>query len=157
IKEPALRGAAIRGLASYDDPKTPDVVLAAYPTLTAAEKRDALNTLASRASYGKSLMQAVAAKKVPASEVPAEVGRQLRGLNDADLDRGIAEAWGLVRTTPADRARLIADWKKKLNAPAPEPDLTHGRAVFAKVCQQCHTLYGLGGKVGPDITGSNRA
>jgi putative heme-binding domain-containing protein len=29
--------------------------------------------------------------------------------------------------------------------------------VFAKTCQQCHTLYGVGGKVGPDITGSNRA
>jgi putative heme-binding domain-containing protein len=29
--------------------------------------------------------------------------------------------------------------------------------VFARVCQQCHTLYGVGGKVGPDITGANRA
>src|SRR5204863_27437 len=29
--------------------------------------------------------------------------------------------------------------------------------VYAKTCQQCHTLYAVGGKVGPDITGSNRA
>jgi putative heme-binding domain-containing protein len=29
--------------------------------------------------------------------------------------------------------------------------------MFAKTCQQCHMLYGVGGKVGPDITGSNRA
>ena len=28
---------------------------------------------------------------------------------------------------------------------------------YAKTCQQCHTLFGVGGKVGPDITGSNRA
>jgi putative heme-binding domain-containing protein len=32
-----------------------------------------------------------------------------------------------------------------------------GRAVFAKVCQQCHTLFGVGRQVGPDLTGSNRA
>jgi putative heme-binding domain-containing protein len=32
-----------------------------------------------------------------------------------------------------------------------------GRAVFAKNCQQCHTLFATGGKVGPDLTGSNRA
>jgi putative heme-binding domain-containing protein len=32
-----------------------------------------------------------------------------------------------------------------------------GRAVFAKTCQQCHTLYGAGAKIGPDLTGSNRA
>ena len=37
------------------------------------------------------------------------------------------------------------------------PDRSLGRAVFAKVCQQCHTLFGTGGQVGPDLTGSNRA
>src|SRR4029453_10833658 len=35
-------------------------------------------------------------------------------------------------------------------------DASAGRALFAKTCQQCHTLYGEGGKVGPDLTGSNR-
>jgi putative membrane-bound dehydrogenase-like protein len=156
VKEPALRGAAIRGLASYDDPKTPETILSVYKSLSSEEKRDALNTLASRASYGRAMMEAVAAKKVPANEVPAEVVRQLRVFNDKDLDKRIGEVWGIVRTTPADRAKLIAEWKKKLTAPAPEPDLALGRAVFAKTCQQCHTLYGVGGKVGPDITGSNR-
>jgi len=29
--------------------------------------------------------------------------------------------------------------------------------VFDKVCAQCHTLYGVGGKVGPEITGANRS
>jgi putative heme-binding domain-containing protein len=157
IQDRAMRGAAIRGLAIYDEPKTPAVVLGVYPTLTAEEKRDALTTLASRASYGKDLMEAVAAKKVPANEVPAEIVRQLRNLNDKALDARIAEVWGIVRATPADRARLIADWKKRLTSVVPVPDLAHGRAIFAKTCQQCHTLYGVGGKVGPDITGSNRA
>jgi putative heme-binding domain-containing protein len=104
-------------------------------------------------------MAAVAAKKVPATDVSAETVRQLRNLGDKELDKSIAELWGIVRDTPADRAKLIAEWKKKLTAPskAPPPDLSLGRAVFAKTCQQCHTLYAVGGKVGPDITGSNRA
>jgi len=29
--------------------------------------------------------------------------------------------------------------------------------VFARVCQQCHTLFDTGGKVGPELTGANRA
>ena len=157
IREPALRGPAIRALASYDAAQTPDVILAAYPKLGVEEKRDALNTLAARPAYGKALMNAVAAKKIPAGDVPAEIIRQLRNLNDKTLDERIAEVWGLVRTTPADRLKLIAEWKRKLESPAPAPDLARGRAVFAKTCQQCHTLYGVGGKVGPDITGSNRA
>ena len=28
-------------------------------------------------------------------------------------------------------------------------DPSRGRAVFAKTCQQCHTLFGTGGKIGP--------
>jgi putative heme-binding domain-containing protein len=33
---------------------------------------------------------------------------------------------------------------------------SHGRATFARVCAQCHTLYDQGGQVGPNLTGSNR-
>ena len=156
IGEKALRGAAIRALAGYDDAKTPEVIFKIFGALDAQEKRDALNTLAARASYGKALMEAVAAKKIAANDVPAEIIRNLRNLKDKDLDARIAEVWGIVRTTPADRAKLILDWKRKVNATVPPPDLALGRAVFAKTCQQCHTLYGVGGKVGPDITGSNR-
>ncbi|MDG2014389.1 MAG: c-type cytochrome, partial [Pirellulaceae bacterium] len=36
-------------------------------------------------------------------------------------------------------------------------DANRGRAVFEKTCAACHQLYGVGGKVGPDLTGSNRA
>ena len=41
--------------------------------------------------------------------------------------------------------------------PKTPPDLAQGRAIFGKSCAQCHTLFGVGGKVGPDLTGSNRA
>jgi putative heme-binding domain-containing protein len=33
--------------------------------------------------------------------------------------------------------------------------LSQGRAVFNTACATCHTLYGEGGKVGPDLTGGN--
>ncbi len=157
LGEKVLRGAALKGLASYDDPKTPEAILAIFGSLTAEEKRDALNTLASRAAYGRALMEAVAAKRIQSSDVPAEVVRQMRNLNDKELDRRVGELWGIVRKTPADRLRQIAQYRALINRPMPvQPDLSLGRAVFAKTCQQCHTLYGVGGKVGPDITGSNR-
>jgi putative heme-binding domain-containing protein len=82
----------------------------------------------------------------------------MRNLRDKSLDKRIAETWGVVRFTPADRAQLISTYRKKVTGPAASlPDIALGRAIFAKTCQQCHTLYGVGGKVGPDITGSNRA
>ena len=36
-------------------------------------------------------------------------------------------------------------------------DLANGRALFQRTCSACHTLYGEGGNLGPDITGSNRS
>ncbi len=158
VGDPALRGAALRGLAAFDDGKTPAVVLAALPSLSLTEKREALNTLASRVPYALALLDAVAAKKVAPADVSADVIRQLRNFHDAALERRIGETWGTVRATPADRAAAIAAWRRKLTAAAnAAPDVALGRAVFAKTCQQCHTLFGVGGKVGPDITGSNRA
>ncbi len=41
--------------------------------------------------------------------------------------------------------------------PGRPADLELGRAMFAKTCQQCHTLFGTGAKIGPELTGSNRA
>jgi putative membrane-bound dehydrogenase-like protein len=158
IAEPALRGEALRGLGVYDDPKTPEVVLRTYAGLNPAEKRDALNTLASRAAYGKALIEAVAVKKIAAAEVPADVVRQLRNLHDKDLEKRIGQVWGTVRATSADRAALMARYRGLLARRATSaPDLWLGRALFAKTCAQCHTLFGGGGKVGPELTGSNRA
>ena len=58
LKEAALRGDALRGLAAYDDQKTPAAILEVYGSLTYAEKRDALGTLASRLPYAKALLAA---------------------------------------------------------------------------------------------------
>jgi putative heme-binding domain-containing protein len=70
----------------------------------------------------------------------------------------INDVWGVLRDSPAERVKAIADYKKMLTTPpASPPDLAQGRAIFNKSCAQCHTLFGVGGKVGPDITGSNRA
>jgi putative membrane-bound dehydrogenase-like protein len=157
LADKELRGAALRALAAFDDPKTPAAILAQYGALTLTEKRDALATLSARVGFAKELMSAVAAKKVPSTDVPAEIVRQLRGYQDATLDKQIADLWGVVRESPAEKKKLIALWKMKLTAPtAPPGDVNLGRAVFAKTCQQCHTLYGAGGKVGPEITGANR-
>lgn len=158
LKEPALRGAALRGLATYDDPKTPPAILELLPSLSPAERRDALGTLASRLSFARALVTAFAAGKFAAKDLPADLVRQIRNYEQADLNAALDQHWGTARASSADKVKETERYKALLAAAnAPKPDLTKGRAVFAKTCGQCHTLYGVGGKVGPDITGSNRA
>ncbi|HND52183.1 MAG TPA: DUF1080 domain-containing protein, partial [Pirellulaceae bacterium] len=154
-----LRGDALRGLGVFDHAETATTILAAYAQLSPAEQRDALATLCGRPAYATALLDAIDGRRVPAAHLSADLVRQLRNLKNADLDAKVAKVWGQVRDTPADKAALIEHYKKLLSAPGtgPKPDIELGRAVFGKTCQQCHSLFATGGKVGPDLTGSNRA
>lgn len=156
LQEPPLRGQALRALAGFDDAATPDAILAVYSNL-GGEKRDALNTLASRAAFAKSLLAAVGENKVPARDLNAELIRQLRNLKNDEVNAMIQKIWGAVRESDADKKALIEKFKRTYWAGGSQPgNAFKGRAVFTRICQQCHTLYDVGGNVGPDITGSNR-
>jgi putative heme-binding domain-containing protein len=156
VGDRALREPAIAGLSLYEDDKVPPTVLAAYPTLSPQEKRAALATLASRPAYALELLRAVSGKKIPATDIAADLVRQLQNLKHDELNRLLAEVWGQVRSTPEEKLKLIAELRRLAASPPAAPDLALGRAVYAKTCQQCHTLFGAGSKIGPDITGANR-
>jgi putative heme-binding domain-containing protein len=155
LSDPAIRAAAVRGLAAYDDPKSAERLLNAYNSLNQSEKKDALNTLVSRTSYAKALLSAVANKSIPARDLSADIVRQLRNFKDPEINQQVEKLWGVARETEADKLKEIAKYKSMITI-EPAGDASRGRAVFARVCLQCHTLFGEGGKVGPDITGSNR-
>lgn len=158
LKDKELRSDAIRGLAEFDEPSTPGAILAVYKELTPAEKRDALATLSSRVPYAKALLEGVAAKTIASGDISADLVRQLKALNDADVTKTLESVWGSVRESSADRQAIIASYKAMITDPqAPPPDVELGRALFAKTCQQCHTLFGTGGKIGPELTGANRS
>ena len=158
VRDPGLGGLAVRALSAYDDPATPDVLIAAYLSLGPMERRDVLNTLAARKGSAQAMLAAVVAGKLSRSDLTADLVRQLKNLKDPGLDARIGQLSGTVRETTGERARLIAQYKKMIMSKSTNaPDPAQGRAVFAKVCQQCHTLFGVGRLVGPDLTGSNRA
>jgi putative heme-binding domain-containing protein len=158
LNDADLRGAAVRGLAAYDDPKIPPAILSAYDSLDGSEKHDALNTLASRAAFAQPLLAAIAQGTIPRNALTAEVIRQLRNLKNAGIDAELQKVYGVIRESSADKQQEIERYKRIYRAGGSQPgDGPRGRAVFARICQQCHTLYEAGGKVGPDLTGSNRA
>lgn len=154
--EPNLRASAVRALAAFDAPAVPGALLDSWKSMPQSLRRDALASLASRPAWALKLMDAVASGTVASTDIPAETIRQLRDLPEPKLRDAIARSWGQVRATPADRKVRIVKTKTLLDKPG-ALDLAHGRAVYQKVCSQCHTMYGTGGKVGPELTGSNRA
>ncbi len=157
LREKALRREALRGLGAFEDTKTPAAILKIFTKLNTAGKRDALTTLASRGRCAKVLMKARGSGAVKANELPADIVRQLRAHGVKDINAQLDKVWGVSRSTPATKLAEIARYKKLLMADAAMPaDLSHGRMLFNRACVQCHKLYGEGGEIGPDITGSNR-
>jgi len=62
-----------------------------------------------------------------------------------------------VRDTPDAKKQLLARYLAELTpAQLAAADRSQGRAVFTQTCGACHTLYGEGGKVGPDLTNGER-
>jgi putative heme-binding domain-containing protein len=158
LTDPAVRGAAVRALAAYPDANTPAKILAAYPQLTAIEKTDAVQTLASRAAWANALIDAVEHGKLPRAEVSLLAARQIIALNDKKLTERLGRVWGKIQPASKERVALIKKWKGLLKPEAmTAADAKQGRALFTKHCAACHKLYGEGGEVGPDLTGSQRA
>ena len=153
----ALRGTAIRGLANYPDDATPAELLERYETLDKNCREDAVATLAGRPTWALALLDAVESKLVARTDISVFRARQLQNLGDKRVTKRLAEVWGEIRATSEDKKSLIGKYKKLLTPKfLAKADLSNGRVVFSKTCMKCHRLYGEGGQVGPDITGSNR-
>jgi len=158
VADPKLRGQALRGLASFNDPGTPEVILKQYASFSDADKTDAVTTLASRPDYAMTLLDAIGKGQVPPRDLSAFTARQILGLKNPKLSARLNEVWGSIRPTAGDKAALLAKYKVMVPPGAlAKADRSQGRALFAKTCAQCHVLFGEGGKIGPDLTGSQRA
>ncbi len=157
LNDPAVRGVCLRGLGGFDDAQSPATILAVYESLDGNERRDALNTLASRVTYARPLLVAVAAGKIPKTDLTADLVRQLRNLKDEPLRNQLTEVWGVIRETSPDMQAEVEKYKGIYWAGGSQPgDAPRGRAVFNRICAQCHHLFDSGGNVGPNITGANR-
>lgn len=155
-----LNTTAVRGLALFDDPAIGNQLARSYRKFYPQERGAVLDALVSRTSFARALLENVGPgnQQIPAADISAVHARQIRSLGDAALAAKLTEVWGDLRETEADKKRLIAETKAKLTPEAlAKADLSQGRRVYAQVCGSCHIMYGEGGKVGPDLTGSGRA
>jgi putative heme-binding domain-containing protein len=158
LTDNALRGAAVRGLAAYDDPATPQLLLEHYASFTDEEKADAVHTLASRPAYALALLAALERGRVPRRDLTAFTVRQMLALKDGRVTARVNQVWGVLRPASQEKAAETKRLKQLLTPAALRAaDRAHGRLVYAKHCAACHVLFGEGGKVGPELTGGQRA
>lgn len=152
FKDKQLRPDVIKAIASFDNQDLGKLLLDNYDKLSAAEKADAIETLSSRPTYGWLLTTALKNKQVPKNNVSANVARQLRRV----VGSGFVEVWGPIDDKPRDNKEFTKYKNLMSGNSAKSPNINQGKQIFTRTCGTCHKMFGSGGNIGPDLTGSNR-
>jgi putative membrane-bound dehydrogenase-like protein len=138
--------AALRALAGLPDRRVGPSVLARWKALSPSVRREAVEVLFARPERLSALLDAVEAKTVTASDLDPARRQQLLALGDRSLRDRARKL--LAGDTPADRARVLSDYRKALDLTG---DRARGRTVFRKACATCHKAEGQGTDVGPNL------
>ena len=154
-RDEALRRAALTALQSYPDARIGTAVVRLYGQLPEDVRSVAQTLLASRKSWALELLQAVQSGKIDRAAVPAVAVRKILLHADKQLTTLVHKLWGDVQgATTAEMRQRIERLTKVIQSGSGNP--YSGRKLYANNCGKCHTLFGQGGQVGPDLTAYQR-
>jgi putative heme-binding domain-containing protein len=109
-----------------------------------------------RERWARKLLDAVLANKLPRGVLNANHLRKILESNDREALWAVEKAFGKVREERnPEREKVVAEMAAYFREHIGDPH--RGQTVFRNLCAQCHTIYGEGGQVGPDITANGRA
>ncbi len=148
---------AINGLAAFGNEETPKLLVSKFGGFRNAAKREAINTLVSRVAFATILLDAVAEKKIARDAVSAFQLRQMQSYGDDAISRRVAKLWPELAEQSREKVERIAQLRKLLSSETlAKADTSNGRLLFSRSCANCHTLFGEGKKIAPDLTGAQR-
>lgn len=153
----SIMRAALEALMNFDDPKIGETVIKLYHTKLPDEqgvRTAAQQLLASRPAWTLPMLREVNDGIIAKSSLPMDIVQTISLQNDPEVKKLVAKHWGTIRATPAEKQDQIKRLFSIVRSGGGSP--TAGHAIFTKKCAVCHTLFGEGGKVGPDLTGYER-
>jgi putative membrane-bound dehydrogenase-like protein len=150
-----IRQNAVNALGSMNDATAARFLVDHFDSLEPDLKPMVINAMAQSHASAAALLDAISQKRIDLKNFNENHARSISELNDPALSKQLANIWGTVRTErDPRRAALAAQYKKLFMAQG--GDVFRGADVFQAKCAQCHTIYGHGANIGPDLTGVGR-
>ncbi|HQR06857.1 MAG TPA: c-type cytochrome [Gemmatales bacterium] len=151
----ATRLAMLDALAAQNTPQIAPALLKQYSKASLIVRQGIINLLVARKDSAQALGEAMSSGMVTPKEVPLDKVQQLVRYHDPQLDQLVARHWGNVtaQTTGEKQARIRSVVHILGQG---KGDVQSGKTIYTKQCGTCHTLFGEGGKVGPELTGADR-
>jgi putative heme-binding domain-containing protein len=152
-----LQTLAIRGLATLPGLPPAGKVATTIRKVHSLERSEALSAALVRKDFADAILSEIEAGRLDTSELSAFHIRQIRDLKDDVLLAKLRRLRPDSATDPASREAKRQELKSMLTpAFLAKADLEQGKLAFVAACGACHQMFGQGGKLGPDLTGSDR-
>jgi putative heme-binding domain-containing protein len=138
-------------LQQYDQPEIGTAVAAAVPHLAKDSQTAALEMLASRPRWALALLQGVDENQYPKAIVPQDALRRIKLYQEPAVVELYRKHFSQERVaTTAEMQQKIQRLAGTLHGGSGSP--YEGQKVFTMTCAVCHTLFGQGAHIGPDLT-----
>lgn len=149
---------AINGLAAFGHQETPKLLVSKFGSFNLTARQAAITTLVSRPQFASVLLDAVSEGKIDRSQVSAFQLRQMQNSGNIELSQRVADIWPELAEQSHEKTAHIAELQTMLTPETiAKADTSAGRELFNKSCAICHTLFGEGKKIAPDLTGAQRS
>ena len=147
---PELQLQAVRALEKIGDARGGALLLKRenWSGYTPRLREAVLATLTAKPPLIAVLFDAIEGGVVTAAEISSVRRTQLLKHADATVRQRAETLFQSLEG--GDRMQVYRTYRPLLSAPT---DVARGREAFLKACSACHTHQGVGGKVGPDLTG----
>jgi putative membrane-bound dehydrogenase-like protein len=150
-----VRLAALGALQGIADPSVAPALIERLPSLSGGLRARTFQLLLARPASALALLKAVDGTRLPKDWMKPEQLRGAVGFENEELTGLIRKHYGAVgKATEAAKQARIGNSRTAISRM--KPDVARGKALFTKLCASCHTLFGEGGKVAPDLTGADR-
>ena len=147
-----------RGLSKFEDNRTGEILVSSLQAFDGEERDEVVEILCGRINWADVLLSGIENGQVSKSLISPYHALQIKSLKNEKLDERLDQCWGVIRTSPEYLSKRKKELKKELNSEAvSKADLKKGSLLYGQQCAGCHQLYGRGGNLGPDLTGSGRS
>ena len=157
LKDPEMKVLAVRGLAKYENVGIGEKIINRLDEFSKAEQSEVVEILCGRVSWAELLLKEIKVGEISKSVITPYHATQIQALKSDDLNSKLDEAWGTVRTSSKELEKRKEEFRLELTSlDQGEANLVNGGILYDQQCASCHVLYGKGGRLGPDLTGSGR-
>ncbi|MEX2568895.1 MAG: PVC-type heme-binding CxxCH protein [Cyclobacteriaceae bacterium] len=149
---PEIQLESVKALARLNDPKSGEMLLSeeAWSAYTPRVKSAVISAMVARSPMVLQLFSAIKDKVVAPAEIPSMIRQRL--MNESNAEIRDKANFLFDDLEGGGRMLVYEEFLEVLENPA---DPVRGKVVFDKTCSSCHTYAGVGGEVGPDLTGVN--